>query len=645
MSKISSADKVQANLQAFKDFAPEVYSQIAGIIDPLSTLVMADGIPSNIKLETAEIYPANAKSWTEGQLKGFWHNPSRLVLTNIFHCNPSGISEGFYAKLVEPFKREPWTDVSPWPLRESAFAFIFGVGLGYHIEELINRLEVSNVFLIEPVAEFLHHSMLVVDWDAVFETAKKRNITIRFVVEADPKAIIRQIETVMVGDDSFFIDGSYIYYHNYSWALLESNNLLMQVLPHHIYSTGFYEDECLMMTQAIANIKKGGFAIAENIPIVENNVPVFIVAAGPSLDNDIEIVKAWRSKVILISCGTTLSILLRHGLRPDLHIEVENGPLTPVHIGRAVDTYGSIKDTILVSSITVHPDASQYFSKVWYYYRPALSSSKVFKGPHVPLYGAEPVVANGGLALALAGGFQEIYLFGVDCGSRVDSQEHHAKDSIYHTDEDFKVRDIEKTHDRIHPGNFGGMFRANYALDMAARGIFELRRHYQRARVYNCSDGVRIDGVQPFSSEAIDLSAYPDAPQKILENLEQCWTHYEKNEGFKHCSRKDVLAGCDQYEQVLRGFFEEARDLDNFHDIMRRYRGLIKENLPACIGVHSVVGPSIECMLRMTSFYWRRYDDAELRRSLLNSAIDSMLPLLEQMTAGAREIFAEIAEV
>lgn len=644
MSVEASPEKVAANLQAFKDHAPGIYAQLSAVIDLNSTVVMKDGVPSNINLEAAELYPADAKHWTEGQLKGFWHNPPRLVMENVTHCNPSDVSFDFHGKLSTLFQEKGWNDLPAAPVRESAFAFIFGIGLGYHLEELVSRLEVTNLFLIEPVVEFLHHSLLVVDWKFVFEEAERRGIHVYFIMDDDPKKMLRQIETEIVRLTEFFLDGSYFYYHNYSWALLELNKMLMQVMPHHIYSTGFYEDECIMMTQAIANIKTSDFRVAENRPVVEQHVPVFIAAAGPSLDNDIEVIKEWRSKVVLISCGTTLSILRRHGLRPDIHIEVENGPLTPVHIGRAVDAYGDLKDVILVSSITVHPDAVQYFGEAWFYYRAALSPTKVFKGPHTPLYGAEPTVSNGALAIALSGGFQEVYLFGVDCGSRIDSKEHHAKGSIYHTDQDFKIDDMDKTHDRIRPGNFGGMFRANYALDMTARGIFELKNHFRRVRLYNCSDGARIDGAQPFSSESIDLSDHKGDPKRALESLRSQWTLYRAGEGFQHCSRKALLESCDTYKTAFHGFLEEARSEVDFHALMRRYREVLADNLPFCAGVHSVVGPSAESIMRMTAFYWRRHEDEAIRSALLSSAIDILIPIFDRMVEGARAIFSEISE-
>ncbi|MBL95482.1 MAG: hypothetical protein CMF70_09305, partial [Magnetovibrio sp.] len=44
------------------------------------------------------------------------------------------------------------------------FLFVFGIGLGFHIELLIEKLNFKTLFIIEPHDELIFHNLHVIDW-------------------------------------------------------------------------------------------------------------------------------------------------------------------------------------------------------------------------------------------------------------------------------------------------------------------------------------------------------------------------------------------------------------------------------------------------------------------------------------------------
>ena len=203
-------------------------------------------------------------------------------------------------------------------------SFVFGVGLGYHVPDLVRRNVARHLVLVEPVPEFLLHSMQAVDWSRVFADARKKGMTIHFLVGRNPTRAVEGIEWLIQQRGSTFLDGSYAYPHYHSWNLREGRSLLNERIKVFYLSSGFFEDEILMMQNTYGNLRQRPFHLVDRRARIGRRIPAFVVGSGPSLDKDLPYIKKWRDRVIICSCGTSLGILLKNGIRPDLHIENEN---------------------------------------------------------------------------------------------------------------------------------------------------------------------------------------------------------------------------------------------------------------------------------------------------------------------------------
>ena len=104
-----------------------------------------------------------------------------------------------------------------------------------------------------------------------------------------------------------------------------------------------------------------------------------------------------------------------------------------------------------------------------------------------------PTVANAGLSAAIRLGFREIYLFGVDMGSREHGR-YHAEGSVFSTG---LLPENRRAHQRF-AGNFGGEAWGEAVLNWSRLYPEAVLRMFS-ATVYNCSDGVRIEARSPRS--------------------------------------------------------------------------------------------------------------------------------------------------
>ena len=288
------------NRKAFEANDPDVWERLSAIARPVTSLVETDGVIHNIDLGAGEFYPIPAPDWARRQLNVFYDQPDRIVFSDPAHCNLSLISLKLLNDLTRFVRKRRWRDhFGAVPVVDVGYLFVFGIGLGHHIEELIAKTPSRVVALIEPIGEFLLHSLSVVDWGKVFRIAKKRGITIHFVLDEQPHDIARHIESFISQHGNTFLDGSYYCPHYYSWTLQESYTLLQEQLKYFFISSELFEDELAMMRHTHQNLKRWSFRLLESKPHLEQRLPVFIVGSGPSLDKDLPHIRKWREHAIV----------------------------------------------------------------------------------------------------------------------------------------------------------------------------------------------------------------------------------------------------------------------------------------------------------------------------------------------------------
>lgn len=616
---------LQRNLDALAEHQPGLAETLRAIPQLASLLERdASGEACNICIGSDRLYATPAKDWAASQVKGFLSESERIIFSDTRHCNLSAWSLPFYRRIADYCDEHCQGQQSYAPVVDVGYIFVFGLGLGYHVEELMLSTPVRHLILIEPVHEFLLHSFSSIDWAKLYDLAEKRGQKLHIIMAENPDSISRQIETHLINEGADFLDGSYCFFHYYSWILKEAYSHFTVRVRHHHYSTGFFEDEKKMMTNACANMRRYEFYLCEDKPFLRESTPVFIVGSGPSLDNDIEYIRQWRDKVILISSGTSLGILLKHGLRPDIHTEMENGPQIYPILAPLREKYG-FAGIRLGASLTVDPAVSGLFESRWFFLRRALSPTRLLAPFHEGLTGSDPTVSNASFAIAAITRFTEIYLFGVDCGYREGTDErHHSQHSIYFTeDKPDGTDEIVQRHDRTLPGNFGGTFRTQWTFDLTARVISELTRQQHFLTLFNCSDGARIDAAQPKAAEAIDLSHLPDRHDRVLSQIERQMACYQPGELLKKLDREYLITGCRAFSAaILEAMDTSLREKDSFWECRERLKQVYLDHEETGMGAIAIAGATLRNMMRAAAFHGVRIEDPQLRRKYFNYALN-----------------------
>ncbi|MCF4009081.1 motility associated factor glycosyltransferase family protein [Rheinheimera sp. UJ63] len=408
---------------------------------------------------------------------------------------------------------------------------ILGVGLGRHIELLLEQHSIKNLFIFEPNIDFFYASLFVTDWAALFNKAAATEQRFYFNIGGS--------------GEEYFTDIMSQYYQTGAYGLANSLVFNSFLTPGMKLSLQKLQSQLKIIVAMGENFDHVRYGVAHTYhsfsqnhglllrqPYRESDIatldlPVIIVGNGPSLDKSYQYIKEQRDNLIVISCGTALRSLYKLGITPDFHAEIEQNRATVGWISQVKDPKW-LKSISLLSINGVHPETAALFKKVYLALKTGESSTSLFSTAleqhrlkPVELNYCYPTVSNLVLDLFTELGFKQIYLFGVDLGY-VDPNNHHSKFSAYYRENDGsslqQVSDFD--YNLVIKGNFRDVVQTKPEFDFS-RSIMELRiaSAAKDRQFFNCSDGAFIKGAYPLLPENIIIKPVDYAVSTAIEEF------------------------------------------------------------------------------------------------------------------------------
>lgn len=386
---------------------------------------------------------------------------------------------------------------------------MFGLGSGYQLEILLKEHNVEKLFLCEPNPDFFYASLFAIDWNRILSDIESSDTRLYLNIGDDGKNLFRDLLSQFYSIGPYILNNTYFYQGYYNSALNESIAQLREQL-RVVITMGEYFDHAYY---GIAHTKEAldrGYATLKKSPAKflqyeDKQVPVFLVGNGPSLDQSISMLKEWQHNAIIVTCGTSLQVMQRHGIKSDFHAEIEQNRTT-YDWANLIDDPEYLKSVSLISCNGIHPDTCSLYKDVYVVFKEGESStvstleimgSKNFE----TLQFAFPTVANFACNLFSALGCADIYLIGIDLGF-IDNKHHHSKDSRYYQEDGSEVYNYAEKQNTslVVPGNFRKAVNTKHEFKLANQIIEEsIRKSRNTSSFYNCSDGARISGASPLS--------------------------------------------------------------------------------------------------------------------------------------------------
>lgn len=494
------------NMQFFELLSPDVYAEFKSYEPQNLTLAFDESEHINIiNRKTGRfVYPERPEQYADKQVDKFLRDTKASVIRfyNPHVVDTQYLHHEMMDSLVELRGDASMPEFFAQDEQLIQQLFIVGIGSGLHIKALLEQKDLNNVVIIENNKDSFYLSMYFVDWESIFRAVKGQ---LKIIIGDTEKEILDNLHqyTYEVGNYVFTKMFVYRHYVNSTLDTLLENFFKKLLAPSA--AAGFYDDEKVGLAHTVENCQR-------NIPPstvgllqrkIHCQLPAVVIGNGPSLDGSEHFLRANKDKMILISCGSSLSALEGMGIKPDIHVEQE----------RPYDTYRwlikstteSFRQGIYFYGLnTVHPDCFSLFDadKTGQCLKPndlgSIYLSRSIKKGHTLSFadGSNPTVTNFGLSLCVLLGMKNVFLAGVDLGMK-EIDKHHSEKSYYAKAKDespniFKF--IEATDDKFKiKGRDGKELYTNAAFNSSKLNIERLIDKYG-LNVKNLSDGAEIRG-------------------------------------------------------------------------------------------------------------------------------------------------------
>jgi len=237
-------------------------------------------------------------------------------------------SERYYHSSFDPV-REAVKFIESHDIGRFENFIVYGFGLGYHLVELVKRAGPgSRILVFEKDPSILHGALKNLDLAPVFLHPGFRLILepskseIESILEDDrtdfslESFLTLTLKSVVETDRSYYVDLEQKIHQVFRQTKIDFRT---RSARSRIFHRNIADNWDHILQSAGVSCMGNAF----------KGVPGIIVAAGPSLDKNIGLLKHARDRAVLITVGTALRPVLNSGVIPDFAVAIDPDEITP----------------------------------------------------------------------------------------------------------------------------------------------------------------------------------------------------------------------------------------------------------------------------------------------------------------------------
>ncbi len=512
--------RYENNMQFFKTFIPDIYKQlIENKENPTITIDSKTGSLHRMN-EGKSVYPEGPIEYAQKEVTNFLAltesisyapRPGTINLAHMIKDEPFKKS----SKLYERIHKEN-NSLKPCQLN----IVIFGIGLGYHIEMLVNKKRFTHITIIENDIKVFKASLYSIKWDEILKflgDKGSRTKSITFLINDTTNDEIdfeSQIKTQCYRMYPSISLSTIIYNHYADESTYKKLKDIVNQFSVHIKMV--YErvgPEAHRLLNANENTRNNRKIINfEKSKLIGKKSKIAIIGAGPSLDIYADVLINNLDQFFIISAGSALSSILEMGITPDLHFELEYQKLATElleHLNKSHD----LSKIPLVCTYEAHPIYTRLFKSVNMFVPETSELSGEFDSEYILRKGGV-TCTNGATAFASRLSNNDIYLFGVDFANT--NNQHHSKTNISQSNN--LPGNLHRLNESLNAqliveSTKGEKIATRVALNSARLAMIELMTMIDN-KVFNCSHGAHIKGTTALMTEELDKLLFESKSEK-----------------------------------------------------------------------------------------------------------------------------------
>lgn len=274
------------------------------------------------------------------------------------------------------------------------------------------------------------------------------------------------------------------------------------------------------------------------------DIPAILVAAGPSLDKNVEDLKKARGKAFLMAVDTSLNTVLEHGIIPDMTMSIDSRK--PLNLFKKPE-FENIPIALSMNSnkeVVKKNHARHFYEIDDQSYINGIIEKMGKKSMQLPTGGS---VANNALSLLYEMGFRTIILVGQDLAYPGGVEHTEAAYGKGNDKVDIKKKNYIEVED-----NFGNMVMTETNMNIYRKWIENYIAAYDDLKVINATEGgAKIAGTEFITlSEAIRRYCKKDFDTKKILDIEQYFTEEERKQFISEIRK--MPEKIDEFGQLIR---------------------------------------------------------------------------------------------
>ena len=376
----------------------------------------------------------------------------------------------------------------------------FGIGLGYLLDETFNTYP-SRIFVYEPDIELLHFVLSNVDISEHLASG-------RVFITNDIEELTARLSSVFLTKDKVEI----VYLQNY--AVVKNKELL--ILTQKVFDTckskmvdvnTIAKFSKVWLYNTIENISKINLTKAYLLSDLENKFvgqTALIAAAGPSLNDNIEKIKANRDKFVIFAVNKSAKYLVQNGVVPDFLVCLDARNMNRTLSG--LESY--LENIYAIADIRTDKDLlNKNFKKVFINFSETdFFIKKVAKyNNFMKFYESGGSASTFALVSAIKMGFSKVVFAGVDLAFKDNVIYSNGETMKRFSQDEIVVDNVRKNLVQVKSVN-GGLVYTREDYQAFIQHFAALIKEFAYTEVYNISSfGALIEGVKNVSFEDLNL--------------------------------------------------------------------------------------------------------------------------------------------
>jgi hypothetical protein len=227
---------------------------------------------------------------------------------------------------------------------------LFGMGLGYHLQEMLRMNTEAHYVVVEPDMELFNEILRTRDLSDLILSERVTLLIEPGTLDLDhvsPQLTAANMVQIVLRSYRTLFESEAVQVEKNFQAYVSSKNINRATLKRfdRLWTKNTFKNCHYFFTRGGVSVLRNRF----------RGIPAIVVAAGPSVEQDLQLLEKYGADCVLIAVDTVLNTLLNRGIEADFVVTVDPQLINSYHLAGISAPTDAPQLPILVADPAVYP--------------------------------------------------------------------------------------------------------------------------------------------------------------------------------------------------------------------------------------------------------------------------------------------------